>query len=282
VNTLVTYNPITVAPGDSLARVVRLMDEYVLRHLPVVDDGFRVMGIISDLDVALSIENLPGGPTPDYATSGGDHDFGRLPTAADVMTRVVTSVGPNDSSAAMLQALLCRRFHSIPVVENGRLRGIVTSTDFLREFAGLAPEAARGSIARSMSAWPAVVDVSASVDAAQALMTEHACEVLGVSSGGGAVAAVTIRMLRRARHWDLVDNAAADGTLLVGAAPTVADLVDDEPGTVSAAGTLAAGATALLGRRRDALAVVDADGKPQGVLTEGDVLRSLALALAET
>jgi CBS domain-containing protein len=272
---LVTYNPVTVSPGDSLARVVRLMDEYVLRHLPVVDDAFRLLGIISDLDVAVAIENRADDPTV-----GLDHAAGRLPSAADLMTRVVTSVGPEDSPASMLQALLCRRFHSIPFVEQGRLRGIVTSTDFLREFAALAPAAARAPIARAMSPWPEVVDVAASVDEAQALMSRRKCEVLGVANGRGAVAAVTIRMLRRARHWDLVERGSADGMVLVGAALTVADLVDDVPGTISAGGTLGTGAEALLERRRDALAVVDSDGNPQGVLTEADILRMLSLALA--
>ena len=274
-NTLVTYNPITVAPGDSLARVVRLMDEYVLRHLPVVDDGFHLLGIISDFDVARAIEGIVDDVIPT-----GDAFSDRLPTAADVMTRDVTKVGAEDSPASMLQALLCRRFHSVPVVEQGRLRGIVTSTDFLREFPGLAPAAARTSIGRAMSAWPAVVDVSTPVDAAQALMNDGSAEVLGVAAHGRAVAAVSMRMLRRARHWDLVEKGAADGMLLVGAAPTVADLVDDQPGTISSAATLAAGAEALLQRRRDALAVVDADGNPKGVLSESDVLRMLALALA--
>jgi CBS domain-containing protein len=275
VNTLVTYNPITVAPGDSLARVVRLMDEYVLRHLPVVDDGFHLLGIISDFDVARAIEGLVDGEMP-----SSESDIDRLPTAADVMTRDVTSVGAADSPGSMLQALLCRRFHSVPVVEQGRLSGIVTSTDFLREFAALAPAACRTSIARAMSAWPAVVDVSTSVDAAQALMTDGSSEYLGVAAHGRAVAAVSMRMLRRARHWDLVERGTADGMLLVGAAPTVADLVDDEPGTISAGATLAAGAEALLQRRRDALAVIDADGNPKGVLSESDLLRTLALALA--
>jgi CBS domain-containing protein len=274
VNTLVTYNPVTVSPGDSLARVVRLMDEYVLRHLPVVDDGFRLLGIISDLDVARSIAGLVGGAA--LATA----DTELLPTAADVMTRGVTSVGPADSPASMLQAMLCRRFHSIPVVEHGRLRGIVTTTDFLREFASLAPVAARGPVARAMSPWPVVVEASATVDAAQALLAERGCEVLGVRAGGVAVGAVSNRMLLRARHWDLVERGSADGMLLVGAAPTVADLVDDEPGTISSTATLAAGAAALLERRRDVLAVIDSAGGPQGVLCETDVLRSLALTFA--
>jgi CBS domain-containing protein len=275
VNTLVTYNPITVAPGDSLARVVRLMDEYVLRHLPVVDDGFHLLGIISDFDVARAFEGLVDNEMPSSA-SGMD----RFPTAADVMTRGVMSVGAADSPASMLQALLCRQFHSVPVVEQGRLTGIVTSTDFLREFAALAPAAGRTSIARAMSAWPAVVDVSTPVDAAQALLNDGVSEVLGVAAHGRAVAAVSMRMLRRARHWDLVEKEAADGVLLVGVAPTVADLVDDEPGTISASATLASGAEALLQRRRDALAVVDGDGNPKGVLAESDLLRTLALALA--
>jgi CBS domain-containing protein len=275
VNTLVTYNPITVAPGDSLARVVRLMDENVLRHLPVVDDGFHLLGIISDLDVARAIEAMGDDGVP---SDVGSTDL--LPTAADVMTRGVTSVGASDSPASMLQSLLCRRFHSVPVVEQGRLKGIVTSTDFLREFAVLAPAAGRTSIARAMSAWPAEVDVATPVDAALTLVTEGARDVLGVAAGGRAVAAVSLRMLRRARHWDLVERGSSDGMLLVGAAPTLADLVDDEPGTISAAVTLAAGAEALLQRRRDVLAVVDADGNPKGVFGESDLLRTLALALA--
>ncbi len=49
--TIMTENPITVRPGDSLTSVVKLMKENRIRHIPVVDESGKPLGMISLRDV---------------------------------------------------------------------------------------------------------------------------------------------------------------------------------------------------------------------------------------
>lgn len=50
VSTLMTRNPITCAPSDPMERVLTLMDEHSIRHIPVLD-GFTLVGVVSVRDL---------------------------------------------------------------------------------------------------------------------------------------------------------------------------------------------------------------------------------------
>jgi CBS domain-containing protein len=50
----VTYNPATCRDGENLERCERLMQEHQVRRIPVVDGDNRVIGIVSQADLALS------------------------------------------------------------------------------------------------------------------------------------------------------------------------------------------------------------------------------------
>lgn len=59
VRQIMTYDPITVGPDDSMRQAARLMYEYKIGGLPVVDDG-RVIGMITESDLfRFLIENFP-------------------------------------------------------------------------------------------------------------------------------------------------------------------------------------------------------------------------------
>ncbi len=50
--TLVTYNPKAVAPDTTFDELQKLMEQLQVRHLPVIDEEHRVVGLVSERDLA--------------------------------------------------------------------------------------------------------------------------------------------------------------------------------------------------------------------------------------
>lgn len=110
----------TVAPHDALADVLRLLNRKGVRHVPVVENN-RLVGIISDRDIksALALSLGPGGETI-YCTAG------------DIMTRDPQTIAPMSAVEEAARIMVTKRISALPVVEQGRLTGIVTETDLLQ------------------------------------------------------------------------------------------------------------------------------------------------------
>jgi len=123
----------------------RFLDDRVSGY-PVVDDAGRLLGVVSRSDVVrqLSVEQTWAETLSGYYTdwSGlvesepslaevGERLGRRLEerTVADVMAREPVTVGPDEPLAAAARALVERRIHRLPVVEKGRLVGILSSLD---------------------------------------------------------------------------------------------------------------------------------------------------------
>jgi acetoin utilization protein AcuB len=120
---------VTVTPDTRLPQVLRLLQPRGFRHVPVVDKG-ELVGIISDRDVKQAMVSLGGsgaGPALEHA-----HE--RL-TAAEIMSRAVTTVAPVFSVEEAARLMTTQRISALPVTEGSRLVGIVTETDVLGLFA---------------------------------------------------------------------------------------------------------------------------------------------------
>ena len=121
-----TADPVTVAPQDSLHSALALMDELGVRHLPVVADG-RLVGVLSDRDLLESTGAGILGPRPE-ASSG---------TVESLMHKDPVTAAPDDFIVSAVTELSVHGIGCLPVVDAGRLVGIVTETDFLRLVAQL-------------------------------------------------------------------------------------------------------------------------------------------------
>lgn len=125
VRDLMTRNVQTVETGDDLDFASMVMRLERFRHLPVVEDG-RLVGIVSDRDVIRSQAGALTGLPPE--------DRRMLDLHVDVremMTANPETIGPDALALEAAQRLRERRFGCLPVVEDGRLVGILTETDFL-------------------------------------------------------------------------------------------------------------------------------------------------------
>jgi acetoin utilization protein AcuB len=125
---LMTATPITVAPMTPMLEARQRMAQARIRHLIVVEDD-RVVGIITDRDIRL---NLPS-PATSLSMWEINYLLARM-TVDSAMTKSVITVGPHQNAKEAAALMLDHRIGALPVVDGGRLVGIITETDLLRAF----------------------------------------------------------------------------------------------------------------------------------------------------
>jgi acetoin utilization protein AcuB len=119
-------SPVTGVPDTtSLLEAVLLMRRSGFRHLPVVD-GEGLVGIITDRDLNRLAPSMLGKPSPrEY-----NELFENTPLSK-VMIRNPITVTPETRMLDAVGILHHKKLGCLPVVENGRLVGIITVTDML-------------------------------------------------------------------------------------------------------------------------------------------------------
>jgi acetoin utilization protein AcuB len=120
-----TKSVMTIKPKDSLRHARERLAKYRINQLPVVVDD-KLVGIVTDRDVR---DAYPSSLRLFY---GKDIDeFGDSHTVEEVMTYNVVAISPRTSLREAAQRLRRQRFGALPVVENGKLVGIITRSDLL-------------------------------------------------------------------------------------------------------------------------------------------------------
>jgi acetoin utilization protein AcuB len=120
-----TKSVMTIKPKDSLRHARERLAKYRINQLPVVVDD-KLVGIVTDRDVR---DAYPSSLRLFY---GKDIDeFGDSHTVEEVMTYNVVAISPKTSLREAAQRLRRQRFGALPVVDNGKLVGIVTRSDLL-------------------------------------------------------------------------------------------------------------------------------------------------------
>lgn len=116
---VMTRRPICIEPHVSAYELVQLFHAKRFRHLLVADEEGRLVGVISDRDV-LRCFGLEGSP-----------DRAKLEaiTAGSLMSTDVITIEPTTPLAEAVSAMLVHGINCLPVIEAGKLCGIVTSTD---------------------------------------------------------------------------------------------------------------------------------------------------------
>lgn len=117
----------TVRASDALTQVDDLMKTGWVRHLPVVDATNRVLGVVSQRDFLRA--SLSSEADADVKTR--QHWLEQI-LVRDVMTKRPDTIEPEAEIAEAVDAFLAGKFACLPVVENGKLIGLLTETDLLR------------------------------------------------------------------------------------------------------------------------------------------------------
>jgi len=130
VSRFMTRRPVTVAPDASIDEAITLMERHGFRHLPVAR-GAEVLGMVSDRDVRLGT----GGQA--LASLGVPEESG-LPRRVDqIMRAPVVCVEEHERGPTAARRMIEQRIGALPVLESGRLVGIVTETNLVSAFRDL-------------------------------------------------------------------------------------------------------------------------------------------------
>ncbi|MBX7203026.1 MAG: CBS domain-containing protein [Bacteroidia bacterium] len=123
---IMTSHVFTVKETDQLVDVLHIFRKNKIRHLPVMK-GNVVSGIISSTDV----NRLTFGSLFENQ-EGADEAVLEMLSIPQVMTAKPRMVDPNDLIRDVAEIFANEEFHALPVVEDGVLKGIVTTTDVIR------------------------------------------------------------------------------------------------------------------------------------------------------
>jgi acetoin utilization protein AcuB len=126
-----TRRVITIGPEASIFEAQELMAQNKVRHIPVVEEGNKLVGIVSDRDLrsALPFRYLKEGVSPEE-----QERLQRL-RVKDIMTREVFTISPAYTIQDALLMIQNSKVGALPVVdEEGRLKGILSVRDLLRAF----------------------------------------------------------------------------------------------------------------------------------------------------
>jgi acetoin utilization protein AcuB len=119
-------NPITISPDASFFEARKLIHEKGVRHLPVVDKGSRVLGIVTDMDIR---EAAPSG-----ATSLSFYELNYLLETLKVSAFMtpkekLVTITPDTLIEEAVQLMHDHKIGCLPVLEGEKLYGIFTETD---------------------------------------------------------------------------------------------------------------------------------------------------------
>lgn len=124
VSDLMTRELLTLAPFETMLDAARLMNEAGVRHLPVTDDQRRLRGLVTQRDVLRVQMSEACGQAKIREHLAGIR-------VEDAMTREVATVAPDLPLTDAAEILLRYKHGCLPVLEGGRVVGIVTEYDFL-------------------------------------------------------------------------------------------------------------------------------------------------------
>jgi len=152
---------VSVAQSDTLDHALTTLKRFNIRHLPVVK-GDRVVGIVSDRDVKKAA------PSPfDYPTAEEFRAFTSAVAIKEIMTKEVVTVAPLTPIEEAASLMSQKRIGALPVVQEGRLVGMLTETDVL------------GVITEMMGATQTASRVEIEIPASPGTLTE----VIGIVEG---------------------------------------------------------------------------------------------------
>ena len=109
-----TDDPRSISAAESVVEAARLMRDEHIGSLPVTEDK-RLVGMITDRDITTRV--VAEGAVPETMSVG------------DVYSRDLISVEPNNDLEEALQLMARHQVRRLPVVENGRLVGMVAQAD---------------------------------------------------------------------------------------------------------------------------------------------------------
>ncbi len=127
VSAIMTYNLIKLNIGDDITKAELLFNNNQIRHIPVMD-GQAFVGMLSHSDL-LKVNSFEEAYENSYSA---DVLVATRVKIDQIMTKNIVAVTPGTTIKQAAEILSKGDFHALPVLDNGILIGIVTTTDLLK------------------------------------------------------------------------------------------------------------------------------------------------------
>ena len=126
ISEIMTKNVITLNLSDSLDQAELLFKKNNIRHIPVVQ-GDRIVGMLSYTDLL----RISFADAVDENDNEVDTIVYNMFTIEQVMAKNLTSISTSTTIKEAAEILSKKEFHALPLVDDGKLMGIVTTTDLI-------------------------------------------------------------------------------------------------------------------------------------------------------
>jgi CBS domain-containing protein len=142
VGDVMTTEIIKVQLDTRVSEIARLMSQHRVSGLPVVDADDRVVGIVTELDMMVRnthfelpqfifiFDAMIPLETPGHYRERLENVLGT--TAREIMSETAATITPDATIEELAELMVDRRMNPIPVVEDGRLVGIISRSDIIR------------------------------------------------------------------------------------------------------------------------------------------------------
>lgn len=142
VKEVMTENPITVTGGTEIFKAAKILLDNRINGVPVVDEAGKLVGILCQSDIIAQQKKWPlpslfsflDGYISLSSTKNMEKEVRKIAATAvvDAMTPNPVTVAPDSSIETVAALMVDENFHTLPVVENGVLVGVVGKEDILR------------------------------------------------------------------------------------------------------------------------------------------------------
>jgi acetoin utilization protein AcuB len=129
-----TKKLITVTSETDILKAGKIMRDNRIRHIPVVDDSYILLGIVTDRDIRSAM------PSVAFEDFNSKEERNKLSTlkVKDIMTTDLVTVSPTYTLQDVLLLFQKHRFGALPVIDDNKvLLGIISIRDLLRAFIGV-------------------------------------------------------------------------------------------------------------------------------------------------
>ena len=115
---LMNPSVVTIEPTSSAALAARLIQRHNVGALPVCGEDRRLRGMVTDRDIVLRCVAAEEDPAQTLVR--------------DIMTRSCATISPHEDCRAATRLMAAQQIRRLPVVEEGKLVGIITLADLAR------------------------------------------------------------------------------------------------------------------------------------------------------
>lgn len=247
---------ITIDKGDLVERAIELMERYRISHLPVTHES-KLVGVLSARDM---MDGL------------GSSRFERIPArriyVSALMSEPPVTAKPDVSVAEAVRTMIDMGIGSLPVLDAGKLVGIVTESDIIKL---LNPEGGVSEFLRKDH--PRIMPNERAVHA-RAIMLERGARILPVVDSGKLIGLVTEMTLAKA-FFEVRDRVEATYMDDVARRVIIEDIMIESPPFIRSEADMSSVKEAFLDTGLPALPVINQDGKVIGVIERRSMLRLL-------